>query len=80
MSRVPCLHRTPPPSPTPPTCISFRPCSSAEMLDQVDVFIFDCDGVIWKGDTVRLSIALLARAAERVCVCCNCVCCVCVCL
>jgi ribonucleotide monophosphatase NagD (HAD superfamily) len=50
------------------------------MLDQVDVFIFDCDGVIWKGDTVRLSIALLARAAERVCVCCNCVCCVCVCL
>jgi hypothetical protein len=26
--------------------------TSAEMLDQVDVFIFDCDGVIWKGDSV----------------------------
>merc|ERR1712113_1150009 len=24
----------------------------AELLDQVDVFIFDCDGVIWKGDSL----------------------------
>ena len=32
--------------------IFFRPYSPAEMLDQVDVFIFDCDGVIWKGDSV----------------------------
>jgi len=24
----------------------------SELLDAVDVFIFDCDGVIWKGDTV----------------------------
>jgi 4-nitrophenyl phosphatase/phosphoglycolate phosphatase len=23
-----------------------------ELLDQVDVFIFDCDGVIWKGDSL----------------------------
>ena len=22
------------------------------MLDSVDVFIFDCDGVIWKGDSL----------------------------
>ena len=38
--------------------LMFRPSvalSPAEMLDQVDVFIFDCDGVIWKGDSVRLS-------------------------
>lgn len=23
-----------------------------ELIDQADAFIFDCDGVIWKGDTV----------------------------
>eukprot|EP01040_Poterioochromonas_malhamensis_P018361 gene18361-21420_t len=23
-----------------------------ELIDQTDAFIFDCDGVIWKGDTV----------------------------
>lgn len=23
-----------------------------ELLDQVDVFIFDCDGVIWRGDSL----------------------------
>lgn len=28
------------------------PATASEMLDQVDVFIFDCDGVIWKGDSV----------------------------
>lgn len=24
----------------------------SELLDQVDVFIFDCDGVIWRGDSL----------------------------
>lgn len=24
----------------------------SELLDKTDVFIFDCDGVIWKGDTI----------------------------
>lgn len=25
---------------------------STELLNQLDAFIFDCDGVIWKGDTM----------------------------
>ena len=24
----------------------------SELLDKTDVFIFDCDGVIWKGDAL----------------------------
>ena len=25
---------------------------AATLIDSVDVFIFDCDGVIWKGDSL----------------------------
>ena len=25
---------------------------AASLIDSVDVFIFDCDGVIWKGDSL----------------------------
>ena len=29
-----------------------------EMIDSVDVFIFDCDGVIWKGLSLSPSLSL----------------------
>ena len=28
------------------------PAHAAGLIDSVDVFIFDCDGVIWKGDSL----------------------------
>ena len=46
------------------------PANAAEMLDQVDVFIFDCDGVIWKGDTVIEGVSKILdklRAAGKKC-------------
>lgn len=36
-----------------PTRPKTKPLSSPkELLDSTDVFIFDCDGVIWKGDSI----------------------------
>lgn len=41
-----------------------------ELLDSVDVFIFDCDGVIWKGDSlidkVPAVLDMLRKAGKRV--------------
>ena len=40
------------------------------MIDQVDVFIFDCDGVIWKGDTLIDGVPAILdklRAAGKKC-------------
>ena len=42
----------------------------AELLDKVDVFIFDCDGVIWKGDSlierVPAVLQMLRKAGKKV--------------
>merc|ERR1719160_1746832 len=42
----------------------------SEMLDKADVFIFDCDGVIWKGDSlidgVPAILAMLREAGKRI--------------
>lgn len=39
------------------------------LLDQTDVFVFDCDGVIWKGDSliagVPVALALLRKLGKR---------------
>lgn len=37
---------------SPATTKRLTPDNAMEMIDSVDVFIFDCDGVIWKGDTL----------------------------
>mmetsp|Transcript_46680 Transcript_46680/g.111136 ORF Transcript_46680/g.111136 Transcript_46680/m.111136 type:complete len:377 (-) Transcript_46680:73-1203(-) len=39
-------------STSPATTSRLTPENAMEMIDSVDVFIFDCDGVIWKGDTL----------------------------
>ena len=43
--------------------------SGSELLDLVDAFIFDCDGVIWRGNEaipgVRQALAALRRAGKR---------------
>lgn len=42
----------------------------SELLEQVDVFIFDCDGVIWKGDSlidrVPAVLDMLRKAGKKV--------------
>merc|ERR1719453_330376 len=42
----------------------------ADLLDKVDVFIFDCDGVIWKGDSlidgVPATLEMLRKAGKRI--------------
>lgn len=42
----------------------------SELLEQVDVFIFDCDGVIWKGDSlierVPAVLEMLRKAGKKV--------------
>jgi len=42
----------------------------SELLDKTDVFIFDCDGVIWKGDSliegVPATLAMLRAAGKRI--------------
>lgn len=42
----------------------------SELLDKTDVFIFDCDGVIWKGDSlidgVPAILDMLRRAGKRI--------------
>jgi len=42
----------------------------SELLDKTDVFIFDCDGVIWKGDTlidgVPATLEMLKAAGKRI--------------
>ena len=46
------------------------PATAYEMIDQVDVFIFDCDGVIWKGDTLIDGVPAILdklRAAGKKC-------------
>ena len=41
----------------------------SELLDAVDVFIFDCDGVIWKGDSlidgVPAVLEMLRKAGKK---------------
>lgn len=41
----------------------------AELLDSVDIFIFDCDGVIWKGDSlidgVPAVLEMLRKAGKK---------------
>ncbi|KAK6149610.1 hypothetical protein DH2020_017135 [Rehmannia glutinosa] len=34
------------------SCQSLTPLTTLNLLDSVDVFLFDCDGVIWKGDAL----------------------------
>ncbi|XP_051128656.1 phosphoglycolate phosphatase 2-like [Andrographis paniculata] len=34
------------------TCQRLTPQSAANLLDSVDAFLFDCDGVIWRGDAL----------------------------
>ncbi|KAK6124548.1 hypothetical protein DH2020_041718 [Rehmannia glutinosa] len=34
------------------SCQSLTPQTTVNLLDSVDVFLFDCDGVIWKGDAL----------------------------
>ena len=42
----------------------------AELLDKTDVFIFDCDGVIWKGDSlidgVPATLQMLREAGKKI--------------
>ncbi len=42
----------------------------ADLLDKVDVFIFDCDGVIWKGDSlidkVPAVLEMLRKAGKKI--------------
>merc|ERR1719478_133741 len=42
----------------------------SDLLDKVDVFIFDCDGVIWKGDSlidgVPAVLAMLRAAGKKI--------------
>merc|ERR1719161_2441587 len=42
----------------------------SEMLDKADVFIFDCDGVIWKGDSlidgVPAILDMLKKAGKKI--------------
>ena len=42
----------------------------AELLDKTDVFIFDCDGVIWKGDSiiegVPATLEMLKKMGKRI--------------
>jgi hypothetical protein len=42
----------------------------SELLDKTDVFIFDCDGVIWKGDSlidgVPATLAMLRDAGKKI--------------
>lgn len=40
---------------SPATTKRLTPENAMEMIDAVDVFIFDCDGVIWKGATAHRS-------------------------
>ena len=41
----------------------------SELLDSVDIFIFDCDGVIWKGDSlidgVPAVLEMLRKAGKK---------------
>lgn len=50
------------------TCAKLK--EAAELLDSVDVFIFDCDGVIWKGDSlidgVPAILDMLRKAGKRI--------------
>ncbi|KAL0363108.1 UNVERIFIED_CONTAM: Phosphoglycolate phosphatase 2 [Sesamum calycinum] len=34
------------------SCQRLTPQTTANLLDSVDAFLFDCDGVIWKGDAL----------------------------
>ena len=36
----------------------------SELLDSVDVFIFDCDGVIWKGDSLIDGVPKVGKRIE----------------
>ena len=42
----------------------------SELLDKTDVFIFDCDGVIWKGDSlidgVPATLEMLKAAGKKI--------------
>lgn len=47
---LPPPRRRPPPAPAATLCL--RPPPPSARARQVDCFIFDCDGVIWRGDSV----------------------------
>jgi ribonucleotide monophosphatase NagD (HAD superfamily) len=38
----------------------------SKLLESVDVFIFDCDGVIWRGDSVIEGVPAVLDALRRV--------------
>jgi len=65
------------PSAAPPDAVSVKKAGlcekltvPSELLDKTDVFIFDCDGVIWKGDSlidgVPAILEMLRKAGKKV--------------